>query len=130
MVRGVESPKQLKVADCETKDVSFTATLPPGHGYELLLGVPRSNDLPSTLHIRIEVSGAYSFKSGFELSSHDLIKANWLHDRSDLQGYILGFHLANSVLNGKKTYTVTAHFSESLPHGSSLWLCWLHNMRD
>jgi hypothetical protein len=129
-VRSVESVKHLKLMDCESEDSVFTKALPPGHDFNLLLGIPRATHLPQDFHIHVVATGSTEPICDFKIASDDLVVANWLYDRPDLQGYILGFHRLGNMIDGRHTYTFAIHFSKTPPPGSSLWLHWLYNQKD
>jgi len=133
LARGVEVIKHLKVADCGHEDVTFTTTLPPGHGYNLILAIPRAGHLSPTLCTHIAISDLNNTISDFAVASGDAEECNWLQSEPNLQGYILSwqhrFRLSEEI-HGRHTYKFTIHFSEAPPQDSSLWLCWLQNRKD
>ena len=139
IARRVETVNHLKVADCNSQNVTFTITLPAGHGFDLVLASPDSEHLSPSLRIHIVVSDPTRTVADFAIASGDIEGCNWINSRSDMQGYLLSWNrLDNSKwdkvlwdkVHGRGKYKFEIHFSEAVPKDSSLWLNWFHNQKD
>jgi len=130
MFRSVEVPKQLKLMDCGSGDLAFTETLPPGHAFNILLGVPASGHLPPGLHVHLKVSESSRAVADYETSVDESDVTNWIRTAPAVTGYLIGSGRLNDITKGTHTDQFVIHFSAPPPPGSSLWLCWLWNHKD
>ncbi len=126
-----ESAGGAKVADCTVPEVRFTRRIDAGNHFQLVLGVPRSSQLPPSFKGDLVISKAGARIGEYPIGSDDMKECNWLHDAPELQGYILTSRHASSAagldrfLKTGSTYDFVVKFSEMPPAGSSLWLSWL-----